>query len=88
MLIIIEEKKMISVKILGTGCKKCLSLEAKVKEIVSQNGIDATVEKVTDINEMIGYGIMMTPGLVINEQVKSYGIIPKDDQILNWLKGV
>lgn len=79
---------MISVKILGTGCKKCLNLEAKVKEIVSQNGIDAAVEKVTDINEMIGYGIMMTPGLVINEQVKSYGIIPKDDQILNWLKGV
>jgi small redox-active disulfide protein 2 len=77
---------MISIKILGTGCKKCLNLEAKVKEIVTQNGIDAAVEKVTDINEMIGYGIMMTPGLVINEQVKSFGIIPKDDQILNWLK--
>lgn len=77
---------MVSVKILGTGCKKCLNLEAKVREIVSQNGIDAAVEKVTDINEMMGYGIMMTPGLVINEQVKSFGIIPKDDQILNWLK--
>jgi small redox-active disulfide protein 2 len=77
---------MISIKILGTGCKKCLNLEAKVKEIVTQNGIDAAVEKVTDINEMMGYGIMMTPGLVINEQVKSFGIIPKDDQILNWLK--
>jgi small redox-active disulfide protein 2 len=77
---------MISIKILGTGCKKCLNLEAKVKEIVTQNGIDAAVEKVTDINEMMDYGIMMTPGLVINEQVKSFGIIPKDDQILNWLK--
>lgn len=77
---------MVSVKILGTGCKKCLNLEAKVREIVSQNGIDAAIEKVTDINEMMGYGIMMTPGLVINEQVKSFGIIPKDDQILNWLK--
>lgn len=77
---------MVSVKILGTGCKKCLNLEAKVRDIVSQNGIDAAVEKVTDINEMMGYGIMMTPGLVINEQVKSFGIIPKDDQILNWLK--
>jgi small redox-active disulfide protein 2 len=77
---------MISVKILGTGCKKCLNLESKVREIVTHNGIDAAVEKVTDINEMMGYGIMMTPGLVINEQVKSFGIIPKDDQILNWLK--
>jgi small redox-active disulfide protein 2 len=77
---------MVSIKILGTGCKKCLNLEAKVREIVAQNGIDAAVEKVTDINEMMGYGIMMTPGLVINEQVKSFGIIPKDDQILNWLK--
>jgi len=77
---------MVSIKILGTGCKKCLNLEAKVREIVNQNGIDAAVEKVTDINEMMGYGIMMTPGLVINEQVKSFGIIPKDDQILNWLK--
>ena len=77
---------MISVKILGTGCKKCLNLESKVRELIAQNGIDAAVEKVTDINEMMGYGIMMTPGLVINEQVKSFGIIPKDDQILNWLK--
>lgn len=77
---------MVSVKILGTGCKKCQTLEAKVKDLVAANNIDAIVEKVTDINEMMNYSIMMTPGLVINEQVKSFGIIPKDDQIINWLK--
>lgn len=77
---------MVIVKVLGTGCKKCLTLEAKVREIVSRNNINAVVEKVTDIQEMMNYGIMMTPGLVVNEQVKSFGIIPKDDQILNWLK--
>jgi len=77
---------MISVKILGTGCKKCQTLEAKVRELVSSNSIDAAVEKVTDIQEIVGYGIMMTPGLVINEKVLSYGIIPKDAQIINWLK--
>ena len=77
---------MISVKVLGTGCKKCQTLEAKVRDLVAVNSIDATVEKVTDINEMMNYGIMMTPGLVINEQVKSFGTIPKDDQLLNWLK--
>ncbi len=77
---------MVSVKVLGTGCKKCQNLENKVRELVSSNNIDATVEKVTDIQEMVNYGIMMTPGLIINEKVKSFGIIPKDDQILNWLK--
>ncbi len=77
---------MVSVKILGTGCKKCQTLESKVRDLVTQNGIDAVVEKVTDIQEMVNYGIMMTPGLIINDKVKSYGIIPKDDQIISWLK--
>jgi small redox-active disulfide protein 2 len=77
---------MVSVKILGTGCKKCQTLEAKVRDLIAANNIDAIVEKVTDINEMMNYRIMMTPGLVINEKVKSFGIIPKDDQIINWLK--
>jgi len=74
------------VKILGAGCKKCLTLESKVRELVQQNNLEAVIEKVTDIQEIMNYGIMMTPGLVINEQVKSYGIIPKDDQLINWLK--
>ena len=71
---------MVSVKVLGTGCKKCQTLEAKVRDLVATNQIDATVEKVTDIQEMVRYGIMMTPGLIINEKVKSFGVIPKDDQ--------
>lgn len=77
---------MISIKVLGPGCKKCQTLEAKVRDLVAANNINATVEKVSDISEMMSYNIMMTPGLVINEQVKSFGIIPKDDQILSWLK--
>ena len=77
---------MVSVKVLGTGCKKCQTLEAKVRDLVATNQIDATIEKVTDIQEMVNYGIMMTPGLIINEKVKSFGIIPKDDQLISWLK--
>ncbi|MBE0551760.1 MAG: thioredoxin family protein [Ignavibacterium sp.] len=77
---------MVSVKILGTGCKKCQTLEAKVRDLVAANQIDAAVEKVTDIQEMVNYGIMMTPGLIINEKVKSFGTIPKDDQLISWLK--
>lgn len=75
------------VKILGTGCKKCTTLQEKVQEVINTNNIEATVEKVTDINDIMNYGIMMTPGLVIDEKVVSVGIIPKDEQILTWLKG-
>lgn len=76
---------MISIKVLGLSCKKCQALEAKVRDLVNKNNINAKVEKVTDIEKMMRYGIMMTPALVINEQVKSYGIISKDEQILDWL---
>ena len=77
---------MISVKVLGTGCKKCQKLEEKVKEVAKINGFDAEIIKVTDIQEIMKYKVMITPGLVINEQVVSYGIIPKDEQIIQWLK--
>jgi len=77
---------MMIVKILGSGCKKCNTLEAKVKDIIQINNIDAEITKVTEIDEMLNYGIMMTPGLVINEEVKSVGNVPKDDQLLKWLK--
>jgi len=77
---------MISIKILGPGCSKCRTLESKVKNLVTAHSIQAEVTKVEDIQEMMSYGIMMTPALVVNEKVKSYGIIPKDEQIITWLK--
>ncbi len=75
------------VKILGSGCAKCNKLEEKVKDVASKNGIAADFQKVTDMKDIMQYKIMMTPALVIDEKVKSYGIIPGDDQILQWLKG-
>jgi small redox-active disulfide protein 2 len=75
-----------NIKILGAGCPKCRKLEEKVKELLSANNIPADVIKVTDINDMMKYNIMMTPGLVINEKLKSFGNIPQDEQILNWIK--
>ncbi len=75
-----------NVKVLGTGCSKCSNLEKKVKEIIAANAIDAVVEKVTDLQDIMKYGIMMTPGLVVNEKVVSYGSVPKDSDILKWLK--
>lgn len=73
------------VKVLGTGCAKCVALEKKVREIVETNSIDAVVEKITDLKEIMSYGVLMTPGLVINKKVVSFGSIPKEDQILKWL---
>lgn len=74
------------VKILGSGCAKCNNLLEKAKQVAKLNGIDAEFVKVTDIQEIMKYKVMMTPGLVINEKVVSYGIIPKEEQILQWLK--
>ena len=75
------------IKILGTGCAKCNTLENKVKEVVAKNSINAEILKVSELKDIMSYGIMMTPGLVINEKVVSFGNIPKDDQILTWIKG-
>ena len=75
-----------NIKVLGIGCSKCKALEEKVRVIVAKNNINAEVEKVSDLEEIMKYGIMLTPGLVINEKVKSYGMVPKEDQILRWIK--
>lgn len=75
------------IKILGAGCGKCNVLEAKVKDLISSNGLEVKVEKVTDINKMMEYCIMMTPAIVVDEKVRSTGIIPEDEQILAWIKG-
>lgn len=73
------------IKVLGSGCAKCHTLEDKVRKVVEENSIDAVITKVTDIQEIMNFGIMMTPGLVINEKVVSVGSVPKDDQILKWI---
>lgn len=75
-----------TIKILGPGCSKCKTLEEKVRRIVSEHNIPAEIIKVTDLDEIMSYGIMLTPGLVIDEQVKSYGTVPKEEQIISWLK--
>ncbi len=70
-----------NIKVLGTGCKKCKTLEANVKEAVANAGIEATVEKVEDVQKIIGYGVMSTPALVIDEKVVSKGKVLKAKDI-------
>lgn len=74
------------IKILGTGCPKCKSLEKLTKDVVEKNGIDATVIKVEDIMEIMKYNVMTTPALVVNEEVKIKGRVPSADEILAALK--
>jgi len=73
--------------VLGTGCAKCKSLEEKIRQVAAKHNLPAEIEKVTELKEIMKYGIMMTPGLVVDGVVKCVGVIPKDEQLLAWLKG-
>jgi len=74
------------IKILGTGCPKCKSLEKMTRDVVEQNNISATITKVEDIMDIMRYGVMSTPALVVNEKVEIKGRIPSSDEIINVLK--
>ena len=70
-----------NIKILGTGCSRCKTLEKLTREVVEQNGIEATISKVEDIVEIMKYGIMSTPALVVDEKVEIKGRVPSIDEI-------
>ena len=74
------------VKILGSVCSKCKALEQKVRQLNEIHQLHLEIEKVTDLNEIISYRIMATPGLVINGKLRSVGTVPKDAQLLQWLR--
>jgi small redox-active disulfide protein 2 len=69
------------IKILGPGCAKCKTLYKLTHEVVENNGIDATITKVEDIMEIIKYGVLSTPALVIDEKVVLSGRVPSSDEI-------
>jgi len=75
------------IKILGTGCAKCNKLEELVREAVSELGVDADIIKITDLNEILEYDIMLTPGLVVDGEIVCSGRLPKKGEIRNWLQG-
>ncbi|MEJ2038794.1 MAG: thioredoxin family protein [Desulfosarcinaceae bacterium] len=73
------------IKVLGPGCAKCKQTEKIVKEAVAEAGIDADIEKVTDMMQIAGYGVLGTPAVVVDGQVKSVGKIPKKKDVLAWI---
>jgi small redox-active disulfide protein 2 len=76
------------IEILGTGCPKCKKLNELVEEAVSELGVLVEIIKVTDINKIIDYGVMVTPALVIDGDVKMTGKIPSKVEIINWIKEI
>jgi len=65
-----------NIKILGSGCARCHQLEKTAREVVKELGIEATVEEVKDINKIVEYAVLTTPGLVVNEQLVCAGRVP------------
>ncbi len=74
------------IEILGTGCPKCKKLTELTEETINELGVSAEIIEVTDINKIIDYGVMVTPALVIDGNVKVAGKIPSKKEITEWVK--
>ena len=74
------------IKILGSGCSKCQTTEKNVKEALTESGLVAQVDKVTDVMEIAKYGVFTTPAVVIDGKVKSVGKIPATEEIKIWIE--
>jgi len=73
------------IEVLGAGCAKCRALEEQAKQAIAALGVQAEVEHVTDFRRIAGYGILSTPALVIDGQVKCAGRIPSDKELKSWI---
>jgi small redox-active disulfide protein 2 len=76
----------VKVQILGVGCPNCKKLENNAREAIKALGIDAEIEKVTDIDQIMSFGVMMTPALAIDGVVKSAGKVLSKEQIMELLR--
>ena len=73
------------IKILGPGCSKCEKTLELVKETVAEVGVDAQIEKVTDVMKIAGFGVFGTPSVVVDGEVKCVGKIPTKEEIKGWI---
>lgn len=74
-----------NIKVLGAGCPKCRKLYAEAEKAITSSGAKADLEKVEGIEEILKYGVMVTPVLVINGEVKVSGRIPQSEEIVSWI---
>jgi len=73
------------IKVLGPGCPKCRQAEKVVREAVAETGLPADIEKVTDVMKIAGYGVLGTPAVVVDGEVKSVGKIPSKEDVKSWI---
>jgi small redox-active disulfide protein 2 len=73
------------IKVLGTGCPNCKRLEKLTRKVVGELGVEATVTKVQDLDQIMAYDILSTPALVIDEQVVVSGRVPRKDEVEAWI---
>lgn len=76
------------IKVLGSGCKNCITLKENIDVALEETGVEAEVIKVTDFQDIMAYGVMSTPALVIDEKVVSYGKVLKPKEISKLLESV
>lgn len=76
---------MKTIKVLGSGCKKCATTADLIATKAAELGVEVTIEKVTDMGAIMGYGVMSTPGVVINETVVHSGSVPSAQNISDWI---
>jgi small redox-active disulfide protein 2 len=81
-----DREVFMDIKVLGMGCPKCGEVEKRVKCALAELNVAADVEKVTDIKKIMTYGVLATPGLVINGRVKSSGRIPRLEEVKAWIQ--
>ena len=76
-----------TIKVLGTGCANCKTTAKLIEDIAAEKGVPVQVEKVEDIQAIMGYGVMSTPGIVIDGKVVHAGGVPSRDKVAGWLAG-
>ena len=77
---------MTTIQVLGTGCKKCVSLKENVEAALKEANIEADVQKIEDINEIVSFGVMSTPALAIDGEVKIVGKVASPEEIIRVLQ--
>ena len=76
---------MLDIKVLGSGCTNCVRLEKLVLEVLEENKLEATVEKLITFDDFARYGVMITPALVVNGKVITQGKVPTKHTLVHWL---
>jgi len=76
---------MLDIKVLGKGCPNCIRLENMCREVIAENNLDATIEKVSNVDDFWKFGVMLTPALVVNGKLLLQGKLPTKHTLVHWL---